>query len=324
MSQESDKPLKVIMKPVDFNDVLSHCELCPRRCGVNRLSGELGFCGAGNEMEIYRYAPHYGEEPPVSGSCGSGAIFFSRCTLRCLYCQNHPWSMEGAGTKISVEALASVLRELRDGGCHNWNLVSPAHWLPMICAAVELVKSDGKMLPVVYNTSSYENIFTLRALEGTVDIYLADLRYARAATAREGSGAGNYVEFARSSLKEMWRQTGRLKMTPDGIGISGLICRILILPGLADEACENIRWLADNIGTNVAVSVMAQYTPAHGARRIERWNRRISYPEYRQVCREVEKTGFTDGWIQDYNNRPDLKLAGFNMPALEPACVPAW
>ncbi len=289
-------------------------------CGVNRLAGEHGFCRAGNELEIYRYAPHHGEEPPISGRKGSGTVFFSRCTLKCLYCQNYPWSQEGAGKKITVEKLAAILRELRDEGCHNWNLVSPTHWLPMIYSALESVKKDGKMLPVVYNTSGYERVATLRALEGMVDIYLADLRYARESTAGESSGAGNYVESAREALLEMWRQAGQLRMTPDGIGISGVICRILILPGMADEACESIRWLADNIGTDLALSVMAQYAPAYEAAKYARgegWNRPISHDEYRQVCREVEKKGFTNGWVQDYNDRPNLELAGFNMPAME-------
>jgi len=217
---------------------------------------------------------------------------------------------------MSVESLAAVFRELRDNGCHNWNLVSPTHWLPMIYEALAMVKKDDKMLPLVYNTSSYERVQTLQALEGIVDVYLADLRYARESTAREGSAAGNYVEFSRAALMEMWRQTGRLNTTPDGIGISGLICRILILPGLADEACENIRWLADNIGMDVAVSVMAQYAPAYKAKRIEKWNRPVSYDEYRQVCHEIEKKGFTNGWIQDYNDRPNLDMAGFNMTAM--------
>jgi putative pyruvate formate lyase activating enzyme len=305
------------METVDFSSMLRHCELCPRKCGANRLSGKPGFCGAGSEVEIFRYAPHHGEEPPVSGSRGSGTIFFSRCTLRCLYCQNYPWSQEGAGGKIPVESLAHAMRALADQGCHNWNLVSPTHWLPMICRALDIVKRDVKKLPIVYNTSSYERPETLRALEGLVDIYLADLRYAREETAQEGSGVADYVECSRAALLEMWRQVGPLETTPEGIGLAGVICRILILPGLADEACENIRWLAGNIGTKVAVSVMAQYTPAYKAGRMEKWNRQISHDEYRQVCREVEKNGFTDGWIQDYNCRPNLEQAGFNMPAME-------
>lgn len=305
------------MKLFDFSETLQHCELCPRRCGVDRLAGESGFCGAGREVEIYRYAPHFGEEPPLSGSCGSGTIFFSRCALRCLYCQNYMWSQEGAGKKITVERLASVMRELAAAGCHNWNLVSPTHWLPMICEALEMAGKESGKIPVVYNTSSYERVETLRALAGIVNIYLADLRYASEATAREGSSAGDYVKTARAALVEMRRQAGRLKMTAEGTAVSGLICRILILPGLAEEACENIRWLADNLGTDVALSVMAQYAPAYKAVKQERWNRFVTHDEYRRVRLEVEKKGFTNGWIQDYNEHPNLELAGFNMPAID-------
>lgn len=310
------------MNSLDFNDVLSHCMLCPRQCGVNRMAGELGFCRSGQEAEIYRYAPHFGEEPPVSGSRGSGTVFFSRCTLRCLYCQNYPWSQEGAGTKISVENLAAVFRKLEKQGCHNWNLVSPTPWLPMIFDALENVRTAGCSLPVVYNTSGYERVETLKALEDIVDVYLTDLRYSRLITADDCSKAGDYVENSRLALLEMWKQNGLLKMSPDGIAVSGVICRILILPGLANEACENIRWLADNIGTDIAVSIMAQYTPAYEARKLTRWNRMISYDEYRQVCRAVEREGFAVGWIQDYNGHGKPELAGFNMPALEPACLP--
>ncbi|MDO9541208.1 MAG: radical SAM protein [Kiritimatiellia bacterium] len=310
------------METIDFNDALSHCELCPRQCGVNRLSGQAGFCRSGKEAEVYRYAPHFGEEPSLSGRRGSGTVFFSRCTLHCFYCQNYRWSQEGVGTKISIENLAAILRELKLRGCHNWNLVSPTPWLPMISGALKNVRMAGCSLPVVYNTSGYERVETLRVLEDIVDVYLTDLRYSRQATAADCSGAGDYVKNSRLALAEMWRQSGPLKTAPDGIAVSGVICRILILPGLADEACENIRWLADNIGTDIAVSIMAQYTPAYKAGKLTKWDRMISYDEYRQVCRAVESEGFADGWIQDYNpGKPEL--AGFNMPALEPECVPA-
>jgi len=311
-----------LMEPVDLSNVLSHCALCPRQCGVNRLAGETGFCRAGKEAEIYRYAPHFGEEPPVSGSRGSGTIFFSRCTLRCLYCQNYPWSQEGAGTKISAGNLAAILRKLKTQGCHNWNLVSPTPWLPVIFDALKNARSAGCSLPVVYNTSGYERVETLRALEDIVDVYLADLRYARESTADDCSRAGDYVKNSRLALLEMWKQNGRLKMSPDGTAVSGVICRILILPGLAGEACENIRWLAENIGTDIAVSVMAQYTPAYQAGKSAKLNRIISGDEYRRGGGAVEREGFSNGWIQDYNGPGNPELAGFNMPALAPECLP--
>lgn len=306
----------LVMERIDFNEILACCELCPRQCGVNRLNGELGFCRAGGKLEIYRSAPHFGEEPPISGQNGSGTIFFSRCTLRCLYCQNYPWSQEAAGDKYSAEALANVFERLADCGCHNWNLVSPTPWLPMILDAIKVLKKNGKKLPVVYNTSSYERVEILKALEGSVDIYLADLRYSEEKNAKMASAVGDYVEMARAAILEMWRQTGPLKLTPEGYAVSGLICRILVLPDLAGEACASLRWLADNIGENLTLSVMAQYTPAYKAVNMNGWNRKITYGEYRRVCREVEKCGFNSGWMQDYNDCHDKELIGFNMPAI--------
>jgi putative pyruvate formate lyase activating enzyme len=298
---------------VDFGKVLSYCVLCPRQCGVNRVAGGRGFCKAGKEAEIFRYAPHYGEEPPLSGTRGSGTIFFSRCTLKCLYCQNYPWSQEAAGEKYSVESLAAIMCQLRDHGCHNWNLVSPTPWLPMIMEALKKVEEKGKLLPVVYNTSGYEREEILETLRGKITVYLPDLRYAREETAAEGSGADNYVRYSRAALKEMWRQVGALKLDNNGVAVSGLICRILILPELAEEACLNIRWLAENIGTDVTLSIMSQYTPAYKATATEPWNRRITHEEYRQVCDQAKLCGFSSGWIQDYNNQLNSDLIGYNM-----------
>ncbi len=157
---------------------LQSCDLCPRRCGVDRLAGELGFCRAGADVEVFRYGPHHGEEPPISGTRGSGTLFFSRCTLRCLYCQNYPWSQEGAGTAYSPDGFAQLFRNLYVAGCHNWNLVSPTPWIPHIKTALSRLRGEGIPIPVVYNTSGFESLDTLTTLESTVDIYLADLRYA--------------------------------------------------------------------------------------------------------------------------------------------------
>lgn len=293
---------------------LGRCELCPRLCGANREQGLTGYCRSGNRARIYRYGSHPGEEPPISGKHGSGVIFFSRCTLRCLYCQNYPWSQEGCGENYSVEDLADILCRLSAQGCHNWNLVSPTPWLPMIAAALERAREAGHNLPVVYNTSGYERVETVRALDGMVDLYLTDLRYAGAETAAEGSGAADYVTCARSAFLEMWRQAGPLKLDDQGIARSGVICRLLILPGLAHEACASLEWLADKIGTKVAVSVMAQYTPAYRVFGREPWHRAITREEYDGVCRMVERLGLSEGWIQDFGVGEAGELAGFNMP----------
>jgi len=289
--------------------------LCPRCCGVNRRQGQRGFCRAGAVPEIFRYAPHFGEEPPVSGTRGSGTVFFSRCTLGCIYCQNFPWSQEGRGETYSTGRLAGMLQDLAAAGCHNWNLVSPTPWLPAIAEAVAQVKAAGVSLPIVYNTSGYERVETLRQLEGWVQVYLTDLRYAEPASAQEGSGAADYVDAAREALGEMWRQTGPLKLDAAGVARQGTICRLLILPGRAQEAVDNLRWLAENVGTQIPVSVMAQYLPLHRAGTAGApWNRRISRQEYGQVGAALEEFGFTEGWMQELEDRTSQELIGCEMP----------
>lgn len=294
--------------------MMAHCELCPRRCGVNRAGGERGFCGGGAPAEIFRWGPHHGEEPPLSGTRGSGTVFFSRCTLRCLYCQNYIFSQEGQGANYSAEGLAEILGELRAAGCHNWNLVSPTPWLAVIEPALALAEKAAPRLPVVYNTSGYERVETIRALADWVDVYLTDLRYALPASAAAGSGAADYVATARAAFLEMWRQVGPLQLETAGWARSGVIVRLLILPGRAEEACANLRWLAETAGPEVAVSVMAQYTPAYRAGGQAPWNRRISRNEYDRVCRAMEAGGFRQGWVQDYFERAEANFIGYNMP----------
>lgn len=264
-------------------------------------------------MEVYRYGPHHGEEPPVSGGRGSGTIFFSRCTLRCLYCQNYPWSQEGEGRSVGVGGLATVFRELYDRGCHNWNLVSPTPWLPWIYEAWEQVTQTGRRLPVVYNTSGFETPETLESLRGWVQVYLTDLRYSRPETAAEGSGAAEYVETARTALIEMWRQTGPLVVDADGIARTGTICRLLVLPGRAAEAVANLEWLAERVGTEVPVSVMAQYTPAYKALSRASWAGRPTREEYETVVDAVNRLGFTEGWVQEFGEPTADDLVGFKM-----------
>jgi putative pyruvate formate lyase activating enzyme len=293
---------------------LLSCTLCPRQCGVNRLEGELGFCRAGAQAQLYRYAPHHGEEPPISGSKGSGTLFFSRCTLSCLYCQNHPWSQQGEGEHYDTERLAGVFRELAQAGCHNWNLVSPTPWLPQIAEALDQVRGEGINLPVVYNTSGYERCESLVAYESLVDVYLTDLRYASAASSEAGSRAADYVDRAREALALMLERLGPLQCDENGIAISGVVCRLLVLPGLAHEVIENLGWLADRVGVEVPVSVMAQYSPAFRAAEQQPWNRRVARDEYDQVCQAVESLGFDIGWIQDFEGDVDDDLVGHTMP----------
>ncbi len=297
-----------------FRGALSACMLCPRRCGADRAAGRTGFCGAGARAQVYRYGPHMGEEPPITGAAGSGTVFFSRCTLRCLYCQNYPWSQEARGEPKTVDELAAIFLGLRDAGCHNLNLVSPTPWLPFVVAALEAAKKAGFSLPLVYNTSGFECSETLDELAGTVDVYLTDLRYARAETAEEASGRGDVVSVAREGLARMWGQTGPLRMDEQGVARTGTICRFLVLPGHADEAIENLRWAARHIGPELPISVMAQYTPAYRACGDPVWGRRVARDEYERVCDAVASLGFENGWVQDVDDSPDPgDLAGFRM-----------
>jgi putative pyruvate formate lyase activating enzyme len=268
---------------------------------------------------MFRYGPHFGEEPPVSGTRGSGTVFFSRCTLRCLYCQNHPWSQAGEGEDLSVEALRDVFRQLAQKGCHNWNLVSPTPWLPQIREAVAPLLRAGIALPFVYNTSGFEAPQTLEAFGELADVALIDLRYAAEESAAEGSDAGAYVEAARGALLWFWNRLGPLETDAEGIARRGVICRLLALPGRVSEAVANLEWLAENVGSGIHVSVMSQYTPVHRAARTPGWDRKVSAEEYALLVEAAEDLGFEDGWIQEFDGEAPADLLGQNMPAGEGA-----
>lgn len=276
------------------------------------MAGKTGFCGAGAELEVFRAGAHFGEEPPVSGSRGSGTVFFSRCTLKCIYCQNYPWSQGGEGDRYSVEQLADIFVRLADEGCHNWNLVSPTPWLPMIRDAIGIVRESGRNLPIVYNSSGFEKTDTLGEYAGITDIYLFDLRYASESSAGEGSDCCDYPQIARKALVKAWDLAGPLKMDKDGIASSGVICRILVLPGKAGEAVANLEWLAKTFGPEMAVSVMSQYTPAYRAVAGD-WARKLLPDEYRMVTDAAEEIGFENGWLQGFEDSAPDGLIGFNM-----------
>ena len=263
--------------------------------------------------EVFRSGAHDGEEPPISGVNGSGTVFFSRCTLSCIYCQNHPWSQDGRGKFYTVDELAGLFRELYADGCHNWNLVSPTPWLAQIRDAFGMLMQEGISLPVVYNTSSYERVEVLEEYGDMADIYLADLRYSKNDTARAGSGVADYVVNARSALLSMWRRRGALKLDENGIAVSGVICRMLILPGHAEEIVENLEWLAEAVGTDISISMMAQYVPAGRAISRSPWDRKITKPEYMLAIDAMKRLGFGNGWVQDFEGAASDELIGFKM-----------
>ena len=305
--------------PVSALSPLSSCRLCPRACGADRLAGQTGYCKAGALPRVFRYGPHFGEEPPVSGTRGSGTVFFSHCTLRCVYCQNHPWSQAGQGDDLSVAELRDLLKGIAEKGCHNWNLVSPTPWLPQIREAATPLIRAGISLPFVYNTSGFEVPETLEAFSDLADIALIDLRYASSASAFEGSDARSYVEASRRAFLWFWNRLGLLEMDREGIARRGVICRLLALPGRVTEAVANLEWLAKHAGNEVHISVMSQYTPVHRAAGLEGWNRTVSEDEYALLTEAAEDLGFENGWIQEFEGNAPADLLGQMMPAGEGA-----
>ena len=293
---------------------LLKCDLCPRLCAADRLAGATGVCRAGAQLKVYRWGPHQGEEPPLSGTNGSGTVFFSHCTLSCLYCQNYPWSACGEGEAIGSDALVGIFHQLASSGCHNINLVTPGPWLPFIQEAADRARAEGLCLPFVFNTSGYERVAVAERYRGLMDVVLTDLRYATSETARIGSSAADYPERARAFIAWCAREIGPLELDAQGVAMRGLIVRILVLPGHADEAVASLEWLAEHVGTGVAISVMSQYTPVHRALKLPGWDREITADEYQQVTDCVERLGFENGWVQAFGeSTEDDGFLGRNM-----------
>jgi putative pyruvate formate lyase activating enzyme len=267
--------------------LLESCEVCPHRCRVNRLKGELGFCKTGKNAIVDSYFPHRGEEKPIRGYRGSGTVFFSYCNMRCVYCQNYQISQLGEGREVSPEELAEMFLELQAMGCHNLNLVTPSHVVPQILSALYLAVQKGFKLPIVYNTSSFDSLESLRLLEGIVDIYLADLKYADREVARRYSKVKNYPEVAMAAIREMHRQVGDLILDERGIALRGLLIRHLVLPnGLAGT--EKVAEFLGSLSKNMAVNVMDQYYPSYMAWKYPELSRRITQREYHQALSSME------------------------------------
>jgi len=245
--------------------LLENCELCPRQCHVNRLAGETGKCNTGALAIVSSYGPHFGEEAPLVGRSGSGTIFFTNCNLKCVFCQNYSISQLGEGREASREELATMMLLLQERGCHNINLVSPTHVVPQILEALEIAIRQGLSVPLVYNSGGYDSVETLKLLEGIVDIYMPDMKYADSEIALRYSGIDNYALVNRAAVKEMHRQVGDLKLDKVGIAIRGLLVRHLVLPEHLAGTREVVRFVAEEISTNTYINVMAQYHPCHKA-----------------------------------------------------------
>ena len=286
------------------------CELCPRKCGKRP-----GYCGAADSPRVFRWGPHFGEEPPITGERGSGCVFFSRCTMKCLYCQNSPWSWKGEGVDKTIPELTAIFRELAvKDKVENWNLVSPTPYLPFIREAVQPLFKEGIRLPFVWNSSGYERVETLEEYKDLCDWALFDLRYSNNETAIKASSAPGYVEASRAAVR--WAFERSVEVGVRSEEWRKLIVRILVLPGHADEAIENLAWLATELSNEIPVSIMAQYTPAYKALETPPFDRPVTKEEYESVTEAAADFGFENGWIQGYEaSDPKLALLGENMSA---------
>jgi putative pyruvate formate lyase activating enzyme len=287
--------------------MLAHCELCPHRCGVNRLEGDpgvsRGICRMGRLPKLSSWNLHPWEEPPISGTRGSGTIFFSGCTGRCRFCQNYPISQFRYGAVVSIERLAEMMLELQHKGAHNINFVTPTHFMPQILAALSHAIQGGLRLPLVYNTSGYERVEALRLLDGIVDIWLPDAKYGGAEgdrIARRLSGFTEYVKHNREALREIYRQVGdELVLNAQGLAVRGMIVRHMVLPGGLAGTGEVLDWVARELSPAVHVSLMDQYFPAHRAIGDPVLGRKIAPEEYEAALDAFDAAGLENGWCQD-------------------------
>ncbi len=297
---------------------LASCDICPRDCLVNRLRNELGYCHSGRLPIVSAVCAHHGEEPSISGMRGSGTVFFGNCNMRCVYCQNYQISQNWSKQKskeTECRTLAEEMLHLQDElGCHNINFVSPSHFVPQLLRSVVQAVPMGLRVPVVYNSSGYDSVATLKELEGVISIYLPDLRYASDRWARKFSHGPDYVGRARQAIREMYRQVGDLEVDESGLAQKGLIVRHLILPNDLAGSEESLTWLVRELSPRVTVSIMSQYMPTHRATRIPLLARKITVEEHEKVLRLLNDLGVENGWVQELGSAeeylPDFEREG--------------
>jgi putative pyruvate formate lyase activating enzyme len=299
--------------------LLRACTVCPRDCGNDRLAGVLASCASGERPIVSAHTPHFGEEPCLSGTRGAGNIFFGNCNLRCVYCQNYQISQDyptQRTNEVSVERVAEMALELQERGCHNIGFVSPTHFAPQMAKAVLLAARRGLNLPVVYNTNAYDSVEVLRLLEGIVDVYLPDFKYADTGAGSLYSKVPDYPERARAALLEMFRQKGsRLDLDDDGILRGGLLVRVLVLPNGVAGVSETLAWIAETLSPRVGISLMAQYYPIHRAASNEKYaalSRSITAEEWEEALAALEANGLSNGYQQELETagkyyRPDFR-----------------
>jgi putative pyruvate formate lyase activating enzyme len=288
-----------------LTDQLTHCECCQRRCGVDRLDGETGFCGVSSDILVSHAGLHFGEEPPISGTRGSGTIFFSGCNLRCVFCQNYQISQEfqqGRAKILSVDGLVSEMLQLQNAGAHNINFVSPSHMIFQMAEAIKSARQKGLVIPIVYNSNGYDSVEALRQIRGLVDIYLPDIKYLDNRLGKQFSLADDYADIVSGVLREMLIQAGNLEVNNAGIAMRGLLVRHLILPGQLDNSRNCLRFLAD-LSPDMHVSIMSQYSPQYKAGAYPGINRILREDEYDEITDYALDLGLKNAFIQELNSQ---------------------
>lgn len=304
-----------------LEQMLADCNICPLDCRVNRLADEISVCHSGQLPVVSSYTPHFGEEPALVGTRGSGTIFLGNCNLRCVYCQNFQISQNYKAERrneVTIERLSGIMLELQGRGCHNINWVSPTHFVPQLVRALEMAACRGLTLPVVYNTNAYDSVETLRLLDGIVDVYLPDLKYADDQTGWQLSKIASYTGRARAAIKEMYRQLGSEAVeSDDGLLQRGLVIRLLVLPNDLAGIKQSLRWIRSELSAKVCISLMAQFYPANKAGKENRYallSRKIRPREWYEAVEAMESLGFENGWIQDFHAAAEYYRPDFSNP----------
>jgi len=293
-----------------MKEVLKKCNLCPRNCLINR-SKTTGICGMKDKLMIARASLHMWEEPCISGTNGSGTIFFTGCNLKCIFCQNHDISTKLIGQEITIEDFSNICLNLQKQGANNINLVTPTHFVPLIIEGLKLAKQKGLTIPIVYNTSSYENIETIKMLDGIIDIYLPDLKYYDNEYAIKYSHAPNYFNYAKLAIEEMFKQVGKPKFNKEGIMTSGIIIRHLMMPGLKEDTKQILNYLHNKYKNNVYISIMNQYTPIRNFKNFKELNNKISENDYNEIINYAIDLGIKKAFIQEGDTASESFIPNF-------------
>lgn len=287
-------------------ELLRKCEMCPHRCKIDRTQNQIGRCKSKDTVKVAIASIHNYEEPCISGKNGSGTVFFSNCNLSCKFCQNYEISQQGLGKEITIERLSKIFLEQQSKGAHNINLVSPTSYAYQIIEAIKIAKKNGLEIPIIYNTNGYENVETIKLLNGYIDVYLPDLKYAEDDLGKKYSNVDNYFEIATSAIKEMYNQVGENIYGEDGMIKRGMIIRHLVLPNHTENTKKVLTWINSNMPKNITVSVMAQYFPTYKAKEVEDINRKITKREYKKVEDFLYSLDLENGYIQECGKNEEI------------------